>query len=73
MAYNEAQLYEAVQATLASVVFTPPMSISFTGVVKVELAKRLPGAVLDVYFTPTRFIVEARSDAKVYKLELQTG
>jgi hypothetical protein len=69
-AYTVAQLHTAIEAALGSVPFTPPLNVAYTASVKVELARRVPGAVLDVYFTPAKLIVEARSGRTEHKFEL---
>lgn len=70
---TDADLRTAIEATLGSVPYTPPLSVAYTEAVKDDLAKRTPGATLDVYFTPSRFQVEARlGDARsIYSLNLR--
>ncbi len=54
-------MHEAIHATLAVVPFTPENQIAYAQSVKDDLAKRIPGAILDIYFPRGGFRAEAWS------------
>lgn len=70
--YTRGQLREAVNAVLNTVVFSPPISLTYCEAVCSALVEQLPEAQIDVYSRRQQLVVIAKSGDSKYVLEIET-
>ncbi|HWJ41563.1 MAG TPA: hypothetical protein VNT29_10525 [Candidatus Limnocylindrales bacterium] len=66
-------LRQTIEAVLASVPFSPPVTLAYCSTVMCELKRQLPDGIYDVYSRGADFVVAARCGGAKYEFAVRIG